>query len=143
MPNVVKLTTEKREQFLEFLAAGHAIGAAAKALGVCRQTVRAHRVKDPDFDQACKEVLNARVEVVEDALFEKAKEGNVTACIFWLCNRHSDRWRNVNQVTVNQETHVHNNRIAIAELAREEIVKREQLLANGQESRIGGNGHDN
>lgn len=30
---------------------------------------------------------------VENALFKSAKSGNVTAMIFWLKNRKSDKWR--------------------------------------------------
>lgn len=35
---------------------------------------------------------------VELSLYNKAMTGNVTAQIFWLCNRRPDRWKNVNRV---------------------------------------------
>ena len=35
---------------------------------------------------------------VETSLYSRAIAGNVTAQIFWLCNRRPDRWKHVNKV---------------------------------------------
>jgi len=36
-----------------------------------------------------------RTEEVEAALFEKAKEGHVIACLVWLYNRNPQRWKDL------------------------------------------------
>ncbi len=47
-------------------------------------------------------------EAVESALLKSAISGNVTAQIFYLCNRQPDRWTHVNQVHVDNRTQVLN-----------------------------------
>lgn len=34
------------------------------------------------------------------SLFEKGQAGNVTAMIFWLCNRCWERWKDVHQIVI-------------------------------------------
>jgi len=88
-----RFTTKKREAYLEHLRRGALRGAAAKAVGVSRWTPLAHAKADPEFARAIEEAELAAVQVVEDALFAAAAEGNVTAQIFVLTNRAPDRWR--------------------------------------------------
>lgn len=137
-----KVTAETKKAFIELLGNGHTITFAAKQCGVSRTTIYFHRQADEEFDKAIRVALDSRCQVVEDALYRRAVDGHVTAMIFWLCNREAARWRNVNQVSINQETHVHNNRVSIAELAREEMAKRNNLTMNAEDDSIGGNGHD-
>jgi hypothetical protein len=45
--------------------------------------------------------------MVAKSLFDFAQSGGkeaVTACIFWLCNRHPGQWQHVNKVQVDQQT---------------------------------------
>ncbi len=42
-------------------------------------------------------------EVVEDALYSKALDGNVAAQIFWLKNRAPDTWRDLAEVQIEHE----------------------------------------
>ncbi len=37
---------------------------------------------------------------VEKSLYEQALKGNIPACIFWLCNRDPEHWKNVQKVDV-------------------------------------------
>jgi hypothetical protein len=41
---------------------------------------------------------------VEEALFESAVSGNVTAQIFWLCNRAPERWKRLNALSGDRPT---------------------------------------
>jgi len=34
---------------------------------------------------------------VEMSLYRQAMKGNITACIFWLCNRQRDKWKQANK----------------------------------------------
>lgn len=54
--------------------------------------------EDKNFKNAVDQALLSCTLVVENALFKKAKEGNVTAQIFWLCNRTPDRWESLQKI---------------------------------------------
>lgn len=54
--------------------------------------------RDDDFAADVDAAMQSRIKVVEDALFRKAESGNVTACIFWLCNRDKGRWEHVAKI---------------------------------------------
>lgn len=92
-----KFTDIKKEEYLKALRGGNTRGDAANMAGVSRWTVRQHRDKDPKFDEACESAEADAVETVEDALYEAASYGNVTAQIFFLKNRAPDRWKDVNR----------------------------------------------
>jgi len=91
-----KFDSTRREKYLEHLREGMRRGAAAEAIGICRTAIYQYRKKNESFaEEETLAELDA-CEVVEDALFQAAQSGNVTACIFYLCNRGSSRWRNAN-----------------------------------------------
>ena len=64
---------------------------------------------DPSYvDAALVEAAEMPVhEAVESALQKSAMSGNVTAQIFYLCNRAKERWTHVNQVKVDTKIDVH------------------------------------
>jgi hypothetical protein len=90
----------KRSAYLDALAKGLRRGKAAEAAGIHRSVVSRYRKAHPRFAEIESEAELAACEHVEDALFEAAKSGNITACIFFLCNRMAARWRPVNNVPV-------------------------------------------
>jgi len=94
MCRFVKFTESKKRAFLEALRSGARRGAAAESVGVTRQCVAYHAKDDPDFDAAIIQAEADACELVEDALFQKAKKGDVASMIFYLCNRAKERWRN-------------------------------------------------
>ena len=49
--------------------------------------------KHPEFSEALKRSKEVADFEVENALFKKAKMGDVTAQIFWLKNRQPRKWR--------------------------------------------------
>jgi transposase-like protein len=95
----LRATTVKcKKAILESLSKGATIIAAAKAAGVNPATVHKWRHKDRRFAGAVAVLLDLRITTVEDSLYARACNGNVTACIFYLCNRSPDRWKNVHNV---------------------------------------------
>lgn len=91
--------TKKRqkEAFLKSLESGVTIKDAAEAAGVSRVTAWRWR-KSKTFKKKVLAIIDSRTQTVEDALFATALKGNVTAQIFWLKNRASDRWKDVKEV---------------------------------------------
>jgi len=83
---------------LKQLEEGSSIIAACEATNVPRRSFYNWMNDDPDFQGDVFTILNGRTTIVEDALFGSALRGNVTAQIFWLCNRGGGRWRHVQQL---------------------------------------------
>lgn len=65
----------------------------AKNIGVAMSTFCEWKNKHPEFSEALKRSKEAADYEVENALFKKAKMGDVTAMIFWLKNRQPRKWR--------------------------------------------------
>jgi hypothetical protein len=65
----------------------------SKNIGVAMSTFCEWKNKHPEFSEALKRSKEAADYEVENALFKKAKMGDVTAMIFWLKNRQPRKWR--------------------------------------------------
>jgi len=70
--------------------------AALAEVGITRQTLSAHIKDDPALadalDEAEMDQASKKNEIVEDALFDAAESGNVTAIQVYLYNRVPERW---------------------------------------------------
>lgn len=83
-----------REAFLKSLENGANITNAAKAAGVSLFCIWKWRKDSKTFDKRVNAVLDSRIQVVEDALYQNAvKNNNTQAQIFFLKNRSGGRWR--------------------------------------------------
>ncbi|MBU1672133.1 MAG: hypothetical protein KKF41_08555 [Actinobacteria bacterium] len=95
---------EAKARYVASIRRGARKGLAAQSIGYARSTVNKHLDIDPAFKEAVEtagmEYWEERLGEVESALLERAKAGNVTACIFWLCNRAPDYWRDVKKVEI-------------------------------------------
>lgn len=91
---------EKREAYLDHLRNGLRRMAAADAVGVVYSTVWRAIDADPDFRSAVNQAEMRADEEVEDALYQAAIAGNVTAIQVWLYNRRPDRWRDMRQLAI-------------------------------------------
>lgn len=60
---------------------------------VSRSTLHEWMKRFPDISDALKKGGEVPDYAVQNALFEKALNGDVTAMIFWLKNRKPDKWR--------------------------------------------------
>src|SRR5262249_11043552 len=90
-----KLTREVKERYLEQLAQGVRLCAAAKAVGIHRDTMREAKKNDPEFAEAIKLAQQEANEIIEDALFQTARKRNVVACLAWLYNRDPEHWKDM------------------------------------------------
>lgn len=89
---LAKLDTIKKEKYLDLLREGGRRGASAKVVGVHRHTIANHMKKDKAFAKAVSEAEMEAHELIEDALFQAALAGNVTAQQVYLYNRMPDKW---------------------------------------------------
>lgn len=64
----------------------------AERMGIDQKTLNAWREEEPLLEQAIRNSQNVADSFVEDALFEKATNGDNNAMQFWLKNRHPERW---------------------------------------------------
>lgn len=91
---------DKREAFLGHLRNGVRRMAAAEAVGVVYSTVWRAMDGDPAFKSAVNDAEMRADEEIEDALYQAALAGNVTAIQVWLYNRRPLQWRDMRQLAV-------------------------------------------
>lgn len=83
---------------LESLMKGVSILKACDDAGTSTMSFWRWRQKYDVLDKAVERIYESRIMIVEDSLFMKAVGGNVTAQIFFLCNRKPERWHTVNKI---------------------------------------------
>lgn len=99
-PTFAKFGAKKRAAYLQLLREGNHRCTSARGVGVSPELVRLYRKKYKAFGA---EEIAAEEEacgLVEDALFQAAISGNVTACQVFLYNRVPDRWQDKRNVQV-------------------------------------------
>ncbi len=91
-----KFDEVKREEYLKLLRLGEPRFIAAGKVGLDSKTPDRYGKRYPMFAEAVSraemEGSNHRNTSVENALYEAATSGNVTAIQVWLYNRSPDRW---------------------------------------------------
>ena len=87
--------SDKRERYLELLREGARRMTAAEAVVVSYSTVWRAMQSDTEFQTAVNQAEMRANELVEDALFHSATNGNVTAMQVWLYNRNPEDWRDM------------------------------------------------
>lgn len=65
----------------------------ARNIGINPATLYEWKKKYPEISKSLKRSKDVADRQVENALFENAINGNITAQIFWLKNRKPDKWR--------------------------------------------------
>jgi hypothetical protein len=95
-----KFGDNKKAAYLEALRGGNHRYTAARSVGVSAELIRLYRKAFPAFgdeeDEAEKEANGA----VENALFQAAVGGNVTAQQVWLYNRCPERWKDQRNLNI-------------------------------------------
>ena len=86
----------KQEQYCHHIANGMGKIASAHAVGVCDRTPPRFIKQNKTFADAVSRAEMGANQRVENALFETALDGNISAQKFWLCNRMVERWRDTN-----------------------------------------------
>ena len=87
-----KFDSIKKAKYLDNISNGHTRGYAATLVGIHRQTVAAHMKADKEFAEAISGAEGDAIAKVENALYEAATSGNVTAIQVFLYNRDPKRW---------------------------------------------------
>ena len=82
----------KKAKYLEHISNGHTRGYAATLVGVHRSTIADHMKANKGFADAISEAESDAIAKIENALFEAANSGNVTAIQVFLYNRNPKRW---------------------------------------------------
>ncbi len=78
----------------------------AHCLGIATSTLYEWKKSDPEFSEALKRGQAKGIREVTNALFNSAKNGNVTAQIFYLKNRDPDEWRDRRDHEVSGELNI-------------------------------------
>lgn len=89
---------KQKAAIIHSLENGATVTQAAAAAGVDRRTAQRWHVADLGFAAEWDAALVRRIGTVEDSLYVNAVKGNVTAQIFFLCNRSPGRWRHVQHI---------------------------------------------
>jgi len=89
---------KKKEALIKNLQQGNTVTKACKNTKISRDTYYRWKYEDEAFKEQVEIAKESRIEIVEDANYAKAVGGNVTAQIFFLCNRCPTRWKHVNRV---------------------------------------------
>lgn len=98
-PYVSTLSTPiKKEAILQSLENGSFVSTACEKAGIDRGTFYNWCIADRKFYEAVEASKRGQIGVAEDSLYKNVVRGNITAQIFFLCNRARDKWQNVNKV---------------------------------------------
>lgn len=89
---------DKKKAVLQSLKKGASVTDAMEAIGMDRTTFYVWKKNDSAFAAMVLQTEAVAIQVVEDALWNKAADGHPTAMIFYLCNRAPKRWKNVQRV---------------------------------------------
>ena len=81
-----------KKTFLQHFKDGKGIVSyACDMTGITRETYRQWKMKDPKFKEACEEVDETTLDIVESKLLSKINEGDLTAVIFYLKTKGKHR----------------------------------------------------
>lgn len=95
-----KMDNLKRQAYMAQLRKGLRRGAAAKAIGLGYHTIINAYKADPTFLQEMSEAEIVALDPIEDRLYQLAMSGDFKACIFILCNRNPERWKDARSAAV-------------------------------------------
>jgi predicted transcriptional regulator len=82
----------KKAAYVRYVRQGIRRVRASELCGVTYSTVREHMHKDEDFARDVSEAEMARLDEVEEAMYQTAIQGNVVAQQVVLYNRRPDEW---------------------------------------------------
>lgn len=91
----------------------------ASRLHISRKTLYTWRKLHPELEEALRDSKERADALVERALFQKALQGDVSACIFYLCNRSPSRWKRNGQLDVQITESVDKRAMTLEEVVRE------------------------
>ena len=101
--------SRKLKLIRKYIKDGSGLWNACKSSGVDPSTLWGWRQRSKRVENYINTLLDGRVQLVEDALYKTALEGNTTAQIFFLTNRNKLRWQHKDRqdTNINIENHDH------------------------------------
>lgn len=87
-----KFDAEKQAKFCECISRGLRISQAAEACGIDRYTYYEYYNTNEAFKKAVDAAEEAATDIIENALFESARGGDVKAQQVWLFNKRREGW---------------------------------------------------
>ncbi len=87
-----EITDKLCEQAKELASQGLTQEQIALSLGMGERTLYEKKVEYPQFAQAIKEGKAKGIATIVDAVYNKARNGDVAAFKYWLNNRDRDNW---------------------------------------------------
>lgn len=69
---------------IKLIESGASFTNACSKLGISRSTEWRERQQDPKYKKQIEEAKDSQIEIVENRLFERCMDGNITAIIFYL-----------------------------------------------------------
>ena len=100
---IQKMTKARMDRVVQLLREGYTQSAAVQKIGVAYPTYWRAKYIDAEFNERVQDAIAAsdegKTSEVEDALFQAAKSGNVTAIQVWLYNRCPERWMSKRNLT--------------------------------------------
>ena len=96
-------TVEKLQLLEEWSTQGLYIKDIAAKMGISVTTVYDWMNKNPEIAAAIKKGRDKSIDMVENALFKSAINGNVTAMIFYLKNRAPERYKDRVEKNINTD----------------------------------------
>lgn len=103
-PGRKKITLNDPDTLNKIIALGSqglTSGQIARCLGVSWSTIDRRRKENAEIEEAIKKGEALGVEKISNALMTSARDGNVTAQIFYLKNRAPDQWADRQEVNHN------------------------------------------
>jgi len=94
-----KLKPDSIERVVGALQAGADMALAAHLVGVTREALYQYGRKHPEAQARFNEARARADDIIVKTLYDKAKNGDTTAIIFWLKNRRSAEWRDRHDFT--------------------------------------------
>lgn len=82
------MTTDQQEEFLEHMRNGMRRGAAANAMGLARKVVLDYISEHEDYETLVLDAEGEATEHVEEALYQAAVSGSVSAAKLWFALRN-------------------------------------------------------
>ena len=104
-PNMDPAEVRSELRFCEIILHGTPRLDAAIEVGWSLTKLR-RKLHDPGFIDLLEAVEQHQNQIIEQALYWKAKTGNMDAIKMWLFNRYPERWRDVRRIEVEERSEI-------------------------------------
>lgn len=131
-------THKRRKKFLDELALGQSVSAAARAAGGTPSNFRSWRRSDPDFDRDCEDAIEEGTDFLEDVATERALKKSDPLMMMMLKARRPEKYdRNSGKNGVEVNINVEGSKAKLLnKLARLKAAREVSALGSEGESEV-------